>query len=264
MSDYSELRLSPIGVVRSRERYRYETPRQGVFAANAGKIELLPDAGFEPALEGLAGFERIWVVFKFHLNQTWKAKVSPPVISPSGRKVGVFASRSPHRPNPIGMSCVELTGIEGLTLNIANFDMLDGTPVYDIKPYVPKADAFPAARAGWVDETEAASFEVVFSSLFLEQNFLVPQPDLANFCRVQLAVEPLDSRRKRLSRIAQDEYEIACRTWRIRFRLTGRRAEVLSLRSGYAADELASPEDPYGDKDLHRAFISRWPHCGND
>ena len=114
---------------------------------------MLPDYNFEAALEDLSGFERIWVIFKFHLNETWNPKVSPPVISPAGRKVGVFASRSPHRPNPIGMSCVELTGVEKRRIYIRNFDMLDGTPVFDIKPYIPAVDAFPGSAAGRQEET---------------------------------------------------------------------------------------------------------------
>ena len=257
---YDRLEIDPIGVVHTRERYRYEAPRQGVFARNAGTIELFPAFGTEEALCDLAGFERIWVVFKFHLNQTWKSKVSPPVISPAGRRVGVFASRSPHRPNPIGLSCVELTGIEGNILHIANFDMLDLTPIFDIKPYIPKADAFPDSRAGWVDETQKNSFEVVFSPRFIERNAFIGTIDLANFCAVQLAVEPLDFHRKRLTEIGGGIWEIACRTWRIEFVIneSRRRVTVESIRSGYSETELADPHDPYSDKKLHRDFTARY------
>lgn len=253
------MEIDPIGVVRTRERYRYEAPRQGVFASNTGTIELFPADGMTDALCDLAGFERIWVVFKFHLNQTWKPKVSPPVISPAGRRVGVFASRSPHRPNPIGLSCVELTGIEGLVLHIASFDMLDNTPVFDIKPYIPLADAFPDARAGWVDETRKNRFEVEFTPLFMEQNQFIGTIDLANFCAVQLAVEPLDHHRKRLTELGEGHWEIACRTWRIEFSVEPeRKIAVHSIRSGYSPSELSDPRDPYDDKELHRLFAARY------
>jgi tRNA (adenine37-N6)-methyltransferase len=113
-------------------------------------IELLPGRNFEQALKDLAGFERIWVIAWLHLNENWQ----PTVIPPRGPKVrrGLFATRSPHRPNPIAISALKLVRIEGLTLHVHGIDLLDGTPVLDIKPYVPYADAFPDAREGWLEE----------------------------------------------------------------------------------------------------------------
>jgi hypothetical protein len=91
------------------------------------------------------------VVFWFHQNKGWRPKVLPP-RSTSGRK-GVFATRAPYRPNPIGLSALKLEKIEGLILHVSDVDMLDGTPVLDIKPYVPYTDAQPAARSGWLETT---------------------------------------------------------------------------------------------------------------
>lgn len=256
--------LKAIGLVHTRERYRYEAPRQSVFASNEGWIELLPDYNFEAALEDLSGFERIWVIFKFHLNETWNPKVSPPVISPAGRKVGVFASRSPHRPNPIGMSCVELTGVEKRRIYIRNFDMLDGTPVFDIKPYIPAVDAFPGSAAGWVDETAKCTWQINYSPLFMEEcNFIISQGgiNLENFCRIQLAVEPLNSRRKRINIISDGVCDIACRTWRVRFEFDqhARQIQVLKIYSAYTAEELLpDAPDKYGDKPLHRLFNDKY------
>ena len=107
------LTFTPVGTVHCDFRYRFETARQGVFAENCGFIELFPGHNYEQALEDLGGFERIWVVFAFHLNDTWKPKVTPPV-APAHRRFGVFATRAPHRPNPIGISCVELEKVENL------------------------------------------------------------------------------------------------------------------------------------------------------
>jgi len=108
----------------------------------------------EETLRDLAGFAYIWVIFVLHKSEGWAPTVRPP----RGPRVkrGVFATRSPHRPNAIGLSAVELTGIEGRTLRLRGVDLLDGTPVLDIKPYVPYADAFPLAKAGWIDEVDAA------------------------------------------------------------------------------------------------------------
>ena len=262
MNEFQEsLNIKAIGLVHTPERYRYEAPRQGVFANNEGYIELVPGNNFETALCELEGFERIWVIFKFHLNSGWNPKVSPPVISPPGRRVGVFASRSPHRPNPLGISAVELVGVERLRIYIRNFDMLDGTPVFDIKPYIPRADAFPEARCGWVEQAVGSEYELCFSAQFSAQNDMilaVAGLDLANFCSVQLANNPLNAERKRLTELADGVFEIACRTWRIRFWVdsTDKTVHIMSVRSGYAPEDLApAAPDPYGDKQLHREFI---------
>jgi tRNA-Thr(GGU) m(6)t(6)A37 methyltransferase TsaA len=119
-------------------------------AGTPARIELLAGRNFEHALEDLARWELIWVLFWFHHNAGWRPKVLPP-RSTTGRK-GVFSTRSPHRPNPIGMSVVRLERVDGLTLEILDADMLDGTPVLDLKPYVAYTDAHPRAGNGWLEE----------------------------------------------------------------------------------------------------------------
>ncbi len=145
-----------IGHVRSPYRERFGTPRQPVVTAQTltdaavdARIELLSGWNFEQALKDLEGFDYIWLVAWLHLNEDWK----PSVIPPRGPRIkrGLFSTRSPHRPNPIAMSALRLTGVDGLTLHVRGIDLLDGTPVLDIKPYVPYADAFPEARAGWLE-----------------------------------------------------------------------------------------------------------------
>jgi len=259
MSAVYEIR--PIGVFRCAEQYRYETPRQGVFAENEGVIELEAGAHYEEAAADLAGFERIWVLFLFHLNETWNVRVRPPV-APDHRKIGVFATRSPHRPNRIGMSCVELVSVAGREIRIRNFDLLDRTPVIDIKPYIPRADAFPGAAAGWVDQVQADAYTVEFTPEMLQQAAYLTAcggPDLVRFCRVQLVHAPLDRERKRLYPAADGGWEIGFRTWRIRFLADPalRRVQVCGMSSHYSGAELApDAPDPYGDKALHRAWLA--------
>lgn len=254
--------IRPIGIFRCGERYRYETPRQGVFADNEGVIELAPDRGYEEAAADLNGFERLWVLFVFHLNETWNVRVRPPVTPPGRHKIGVFATRSPHRPNRLGMSCVELVSVRGREIRIRNFDLLDGTPVVDIKPYIPRADAFPEAAAGWLDEAEEDGFEVGFAPEAERAMRLLVRsggPDLARFCRVQLVHAPLDRDRKRLYPAGEGQWEIGFRTWRIAFAADGqaRRVRVLGVRSHYTADELLpDAPDPYRDKAVHRAWLA--------
>lgn len=147
------LTLRPIGVMRSPFRERHGTPRQGVvddqpLPPTEGEVELLDGIPVE-ALADLAGFARVWLLSWMHLNNpAWSPMVRPPR---GGQRRGVFATRSPHRPNPIALSCVELVAVEGRRLRVSGHDLIDGTPILDIKPYLPFADAFPGAAAGWVD-----------------------------------------------------------------------------------------------------------------
>ncbi len=102
-------------------------------------------------LEGLSEFSHVWLIFVFHKNANKRvhAKVHPPRLD--GDKIGVFATRSPHRPNPIGLSVVKLEKIQGNSLYLSGIDLIDGTPILDIKPYVPQADCLPLATGGWTD-----------------------------------------------------------------------------------------------------------------
>lgn len=147
---------TPIGVVRTPFHARIDVPHQPTAVEADGPVEatleLRSDLPMDVLL-GLEGFQRIWLIFVFHRSEGWAAKVRPPRRG-AGR-IGVLATRAPHRPNPIGLSCVELLAVEGRTLRLRGVDLLDGTPVLDLKPYVPYADAFPDARAGWVDAMDA-------------------------------------------------------------------------------------------------------------
>ncbi|MDC0716091.1 tRNA (N6-threonylcarbamoyladenosine(37)-N6)-methyltransferase TrmO [Nannocystis bainbridge] len=146
--------FAPIGVVRSPYTERFGTPRQPTITTQVkedralpGRIEVLPE--FAAGLQDLAEFERIWCLFVFHLNQGYGLKVRSP--RDPGRSVGLFSTRAPHRPSPIGLSCLRITAIEAGVVHVLGLDILDGTPVLDLKPYVPYADAFPDARAGWLE-----------------------------------------------------------------------------------------------------------------
>lgn len=248
--------MTPIGYVKCRQRYRYEAARQGSIAPdNEAWIRLDDDPDLREGLRGLEDFERIWVLCEFHLNETWHPLVEPPREGLS--KLGVFATRSPHRPNRIGLSCVRLLGIDGGSLHVGRHDLLDGTPVFDIKPYLPYADAFPGARAGWVDACEEQVYQLDLSTARTQIEWVATHAgwDLENFLAVQLRSDPTDDRRKRIAETVAG-YRIAFRTWRVDYRLAGDQVEVLAVASGYTADEMAEgTEDKYGDKAIHRAFV---------
>ena len=257
--------FEPIGLLHTGLRWRYEAPRQAGFSDAKARIELYPGRGFEQALEDLAGFERVWVLFVFHLNATWKPKVTPP-YAPENRKYGVFSTRSPHRPNPVGLSCVELEGVDGLTVYLNHCDILDRTPILDIKPYIPAVDAFPESKAGWRDELVLTEWRHDFSPVARAQmDWIAEQTglDLANFCAVQLKYEPFNPARKRIEQRPDGAWAIHCRTWRIVYRADAENHVLLfeSVSTNYTTDELVpGAPDPYADKAFHRAFqeVASW------
>lgn len=158
MTQSHHFSFQPIGTLHSPYVRRIDAPHQSTVVAGTQSGELatatleIADWLDDAVIQDLAGFERIWLIFAFHQSEGWRCRVKPPR---GGPKRGVLATRSPHRPNAIGLSAVELLAIEGRTLHLRGVDLLDGTPVLDIKPYVPYADAFPDARAGWIDELDA-------------------------------------------------------------------------------------------------------------
>ena len=255
--------MRPIGVFRGAAARKYDAPRQGAFEGGGeGVVELAPGRQFETALRDLAGFERAWLLFLFDRNAgAWRPTARPPVPAPGRGRVGLFATRSPYRPNPIGLSCVRLLGVDGRRLRVAEADLLDGTPILDLKPYVPAADAFPDARAGWVDAQAAERWRVEEAPLFRKQAEAVLAwrgPDLAATARLQLSLAPFDATRKRVARTPAGGV-LSLRMFRLDFSAdeTARTLRLERVRSGYAAAELAAPDDPYGDKALHRLFVAK-------
>ena len=187
----------------------------------------------------------------------------------SSRKVGVFASRAPHRPNPIGLSCLELISIEGLRLNVGPHDLLDGTPILDIKPYLPYADAFPDAQCGWVGEVDDDFWEVRFSSEAEQQLAWLEEAGVSairTFVRQQLREHPFNRQRKRIRPISDTLWEIAYRTWRVRYAVdyAARQVRVDHVSSAYATADLEDTQDVYGDKAIHREYRDTFPAQWNE
>lgn len=254
-----EIIIRPIGIVHSDLEHRYETPRQGVFAGkNISVIELNPNNNFEQALKDLDGFNRIWVLYQFHMNSNWKPLVNPP--RHTRKKVGVFATRAPYRPNQIGMSCVKLEKVEGVKIFISESDILNGSPIIDIKPYLPYSDSFPDAATGWVKSGAENIYEVYFETRANEQcKWLkdIANINLINFARLQLEFNPTDSTRKRITDISRGNYILAYRTWRIIYfvKEDAKKVIINEIRSGYSKEELLNNgNDKYQDKHLHLQF----------
>jgi tRNA-Thr(GGU) m(6)t(6)A37 methyltransferase TsaA len=143
----ADVTYRPIGVLRSEHKVAQETPIQPAYAKGCqGRAEVFPE--FAEGLADLDGFSHIYIIYHFHQAPAAKLKVKP-FLQDVER--GVFATRSPARPNPIGLSVVELVRREGNTLYLDNLDVLDGTPLLDIKPYTAKFDRIETTRNGWQD-----------------------------------------------------------------------------------------------------------------
>jgi tRNA (adenine37-N6)-methyltransferase len=264
-SSIPELVVKPIGIIHTPYLEKYHAPRQPGAGneISEGVITLLPHQNFEQALEYLDGFERIWILSWFDRNKDWKPKVLPPR---SGRtKRGVFSTRSPHRPNPIGLSLCKLLGIEGLTLRVENPDMLDGTPILDIKPYIPYAEAFPDSRTGWLESLPADTrFAVVVSKLALVQSrWLDTKHDIHFLEHVidTISRDPFPHSFRRIKKSENGGFVMGAKSWRVFYNLKDSKIEIEKIESGYPPEALerARKENvQLHNEKAHREFQKKW------
>lgn len=260
------LTLEPIGYLRNALATKVEAARQPRAAAGTpARIELLPGRNFEHALEDLAHWELIWVIFWFHLNTGWRPKVLPP-RSTTGRK-GVFSTRSPHRPNPIGISVVRLDRIEDLTLYVRDADMLDGTPVLDIKPYIAYTDAHPDAGTGWLQQAQPSdplhAYVVLFDALAGAQAAWIEAHtglEIRERIESTLSLGPEPHPYRRIRRLG-DGMQLAVKEWRVRFTVVERTVRVLAIGSGFRDSQIAAA-DADGLLQVHREYLALWPREG--
>ncbi len=173
-----QMLLNPIAYIHTDFTDKFGIPRQsGLVPELTGEIRFLEQYSHPDAVRRLADFSHIWLIFGFHAAQRpegkgWAATVRPPRLGGNTR-VGVFASRSPFRPNPIGLSCVRLEAVltaqQPIRLLVSGIDLLDGTPIYDIKPYIPVADCLPEASEGYTAETRLHKLNVCFPEHLLNR-----------------------------------------------------------------------------------------------
>lgn len=254
------LTLTPIGVVHAAHDIKLAAPRQPVATQGSeGIIELYPGRNFEHALEDLSRWERLWVIFWFHRNRGWRPKVLPP-RSTDGRK-GVFATRAPHRPNPLGLSVVRLDRVDGLRLHVRDVDMLDGTPVLDIKPYVAYADAFPDASQGWLQPPRdpRTACTVVFDALAERQLVWIAERSTVPLRERIVAVLALGAAPhpyRRIRALRDGQLQLAVHDWRVRFSVAATEVTVHEIRTGYRPAQLAQADGSDPALSLHREFVA--------
>jgi len=227
--EYRSFALQPIGVARSPFDEKFGIPRQaGLVPEAVGRIDLIPPYDDPAMVEGLDAFSHIWLTFVFHrcLEQGWRRRVRPPRLGGNVYR-GVYASRSPFRPNHLGLSAVALLEVRtrpAVQLVVAGLDLLDGTPVVDLRPYVPYADALPRARGGFADTPPEPSLSVVFTpgaSAVLER-----RPELAALIRNVLALDPRPAYR---AGEESGDYAVRLAGFDVRFRVDATTATVVQV-----------------------------------
>ena len=220
-----ELTVEPIGVVKSPFQDKFGVPRQAGLADVPASIELDPARIPIEAVRGLEKATHIWVIFSFHAIPSGEIRttVRPPRLGGNAR-LGVLATRSPYRPNRLGLSAVRLLKVRGHTLEISGADMVDGTPVLDIKPYVPYADAIPQARLDWACAPPTRS-EVRFAPAVAAA--LASRPELRDLIQRALSLDPRPAYHDTdSSRV----YGVMLRGHDVRFQVEGGTIEVVDLR----------------------------------
>lgn len=224
------MEIKPIAYIRTDFPEKFGIPRQsGLAKTLRGRIVFEPEYRNPDALRGLEEFSHIWLIWEFSANRStssWQPTVRPPRLGGNAH-MGVFATRSPFRPNPLGLSCVKMDSIEfsspdGPVINVCGADLMDGTPVYDIKPYIKYADSRPEAVCGYVDRLEERSLKVVFPSELADR---VADKSVIPPLMETLRLDPRPSYHDDPERV----YGLSFAGYNVRFRVAGQVLNVIDL-----------------------------------
>lgn len=224
------MEIKPIAHIKTDFKEKFGIPRQSGIAENL-KAEIVFEKPFRnpDALRGIEGFSHIWLIFDFSLAHTaeWSPTVRPPKLGGNIRR-GVFATRSPFRPNSLGLSCVKLLEVkhsekEGDILVVCGADLLDNTPIYDIKPYIPYADCITDAVGGFTEEIEYKKLNVVFEGELLS---LIPKEKQQGLAEI-LAEDPRPSYQNDSERV----YNMLFAEFDISFKIDGDTLTVINIKT---------------------------------
>lgn len=249
------IHLDPVAYFHAEAKEKADLPRQASLAlGNRGYLSFVSGKNFEQALQDLEGTSRIWVLFWMDKALHFKAKVQPPRIV--GKK-GVFSTRSPHRPNPIGLSCVRLISVSGLLVTIEDHDLLDGSPILDIKPYLPYADSFPDAEIGWMKSLSSLQAnKITWSMLAVKQATYIDESRALQVAieeRLRFFSEPTSS--NRITLLENSFYLQAYKSWRfVLHKVSQYEIQVLAIFSGNTRKEEQSLESASLQRQFYAEF----------
>lgn len=223
-----------IGIVHSCYKDKFAIPRQaGLVTASTASIELLPPYNDIEITRGLEDFSHIWLSFIFHkhVDKGWNTTVKPPRLD-GKQRFGVFATRASFRPNPIGLSLVEMDSIEqkdgSLFIHVKGADLMDQTPIIDIKPYVPYSDSIPDAKGGFTDHIKEQKLQISFSQQAENdcQKAARKYPQIKQFISQLLALDHRAYYYKKIDKI----YSTTVYDYDLKWLIKGDQVEVVSLR----------------------------------
>ncbi|HRE81428.1 MAG TPA: tRNA (N6-threonylcarbamoyladenosine(37)-N6)-methyltransferase TrmO [Opitutaceae bacterium] len=218
--------LRPVGVLRTPFAEKFGVPRQsGIIPSAVGTIEFLPEFSGADFVRGIEAFSHLWLVTGFHKNPPWDgaATVRPPRLG-GNERVGVFASRSPLRPNGLGLSVVTLLAVEPGRLKVGGVDCVDGTPIFDLKPYLPWCEAIPDARSDW---SQAAPIKRPEDQISFPPTLARTVPD--DVVALMKQVLALDLRPAYQASESERVYGMALAGWNVRWKQTARGVEVIEI-----------------------------------
>ncbi|MBO5218751.1 MAG: tRNA (N6-threonylcarbamoyladenosine(37)-N6)-methyltransferase TrmO [Clostridia bacterium] len=218
--------IRPIAHIRTDFPDKFGIPRQsGLLDMLESRIVFLPEYRVPEAIRGIGEWSHLWLIWQFSeaIREEWSPTVRPPRLGGNTR-VGVFATRSPFRPNPLGLSCVKLSRVEGCDLIVTGADMVDGTPIYDIKPYLPYADAHPDARGGFAEAVFGEKLAVDFPP-----ELLARLPEAKRDAAVKLLAE--DPRPAVRAKDTDRIFGLRFAGYEIKFRVAGDRLTVVLVEA---------------------------------
>lgn len=249
-----ELVCRPIGYLRTGlelPTLRFLAPRQPDGQGQPSRIELVSGLHLDAACQDLQGFSRIWLLAWFHLNRGWRPKVNPPRDRRQRR--GVLATRSPHRPNPLALTSVALLAVEPPFLWIGPHDLVEGTPILDIKPYLPEVDSHPHESTGWLTPLPSPQPLRISATARMQLDWLNLHyhPDFERRVVQVLGQDARPHRSRRIAHLPDGRRRLGCGPWRVWFQWSQvEGVQVLSVTSRYTPGQI--PED----EPIHRHFSS--------
>jgi tRNA-Thr(GGU) m(6)t(6)A37 methyltransferase TsaA len=222
-----QFEFQPIGIIHSCFKEKFGIPRQSRLIPEAeARLEILPPYNRVEAFRELTDYSHLWILFVFHasVRDDWKPTVRPPRLG-GNRRVGVFASRSPVRPNPIGLSVVDLIKIDlsqnSVNLHIAGVDLLDATPVLDIKPYLPYVDAIPDAKGGYAPDAPGNAIELRYSRAAEDALKALPPAQARQLHQLILRILQNDPRPAYLGENKRERFGMRLYNYNIRWEIRG-------------------------------------------
>lgn len=239
------IQLETVGIIHTPYKEKFAVPRQpGLVSAAKAQLILSPPFDEADSLRGLEQFSHVWLIFAFHetMDKGWNPTVRPPRLG-GNERLGVFATRSTFRPNPLGLSVAKLDGISiknnQCILNLSGIDLVDGTPILDIKPYVPYADSLPNADAGYATDAPIADMPVEFTAEALIQITAQRKkhPELQTFIAQVLAQDPRPAYKK--NKTARQEYGVKLYDFNVRWTVEDNITMVQSITQTEAAVQTA-------------------------